>query len=322
MRFDLSALTTGSLTSELHPLVERERPLVKSAMSAEAVEAARSSVQSRQPVGAAGLGPHKMPQPTGGAALYTNESETDYDASLAVTWTLCVKSCCLSQSSQRWEIADRFTRFLYMMALTLCVVACIIALQFQRTMFIPKNVSWFGWLVFIVFVVSEFILMLARMVIGRCRNIIERPERADNQDAQDMVRMIITYESFNDGLQMWVVILLQLFSSAAFIAGSLFMVMQMDILFEDEVNNTVLTKDLRVWWRAGWSVAFALMTIGVCAAGWLDASRLSQVQHDAPHFHIELIAVRVLLLTLAVPILHIAYIVYCAVCCEGDLIFG
>lgn len=188
-------------------------------------------------------------------------------------------------------------------------------------MFIPENVSWFGWLTFIVFVVAEFILMLSRMVIGRCRNIVERPERGDNQDVSDLYRIITTYESFNDGFQMWIVILLQLFSSAAFISGVLFMVMQMDILFEDELRNTVVS-DLRMTWRVCWSVAFGLTTIGVCAAGWLDASRMRQVQDDAPHIHIELIAVRVLLLTLMVPVLNIAYIVYCSVCCEGPLISG
>ncbi len=323
-KFDLSVLS-GTLVDELLPLTPSgptadpcELPVASASFTSPTTDPMTAPPSKQEP-----LNPKLNPKSTGGAGLLTLDgiNESEYDASFAITWVLLIKGCCISRQSRDWTLADNITRIFFLVSFVTCVGACIVAFLFQSTMFIPDNVHWFGWVVFIVFVVTEFIFMMARMLIGRYKNLMQRPERAEGQDVDDLWKMIISYESFNDGLQAWVTILLQLLSSTAFIAGVMFMVMQMDVTFEDEVHNTV-GEDHRYSWRVGWVVAFGVTTLGLCVCGWLDAARLGEVKDDAPNWQIELIAWRVLLLTLVVPVLHTGYIIYCCVCCPGPLIWS
>ena len=307
-RFDLSALG-GTLVDELVPLAaDAEQPHEKPTEH-ETNPTNLTSLEARRPA------------PTGGVATLDGIKESDYPASFAVTWVLLVRSCCINRRSTDWKIADRFSRFVFFVSFALCFAACTIALLFQETIFIPKDVHWFGWVVFVVFVVTELLFLMARVLIGRFKNLMQRPEKAQGQDVGDLWFAIVSYTSFNDGLQAIVVTLLQLTSSATFIAGTLFMIMQADVKFEDNLNNTVAL-EYRYAWRVGWIVAFGLMTFGLCVCGWLDATRLGEVGDDSPHWQIELIAWRVLLLTLVLPVLHVAYMIFCSVCCDGPLIWS
>ena len=70
------------------------------------------------------------------------------------------------------------------------------------------------------------------------------------------------------------------------------------------------------------ATAFSVMTLGLCVCGWLDATRLGEVQDDSPHWQIELISWRVLMLTIVVPVLNVGYLIFCSVCCVGPLMWS
>ena len=301
MKFDLSALS-GSLVEELTPL------------STTSTLPQTTSTTLKKPA-------ETTPAPIKGVAAYNPESKEEFEASLVVTWVLAMKGCCFTRASNDWYFVDRASRVLYVFSLVLCVTACILALMYQSTMFIPRNVHWFGWVVFAVFAAQEAILLVGRILVGRYKNLMRRPERAEGQTARDVWRALISYKSFNTGVQAWSVIVLQTASSAAVVAGVLFAVMQSDITFEDEIHNTV-SSEYRYAWRVAWISAFCQISIGICLCGWLDAARLDEVQDDAPHFSIELIAWRVMLLTLIIPPMTLGWAIWSAVCCVGPLVWS
>ena len=313
MRFDISALS-GSLVEELAPLAHS---LPTSSGSAAPVAATAEAASAISPASGAPL----HPEPTKGLALTSDPDASTKDASLAVTWTLLVKSCCMTRNSDDWYLADRVSRWLYVFALVICVASCVVAALFPKTMFNPRQVHWFGWVVFSAFVLQEAIFLITRILVGRYKNLMQRPERGEDQTIGDTWRALISYKSFNTICQAWTTIFLQIESSAAIIIGTMFIIMQSDLTFDNDEIHTVRL-EYRHSWRTCWLLAFAFVTIGICVCGWLDASRLHQVGDDAPHFSIELISWRIVLLTIIIPPLAVGWIVWCSVCCVGPLVIG
>jgi hypothetical protein len=312
-KFNLSALTvpSGTLADELVPLSTTSS--VEAPNSCDYSTPSTLGLQLKQELDAT--------ESTDGAFVVNKLDESEYEASFAVTWTLVIKNCCFSRQTREWPIVDRFTRAFYVFGLFLCAIACIVALAFPATIFVPSEMHWFGWVVYATLVATEVLLLLFRVFIGRFKILRERSSRDQDQTLEGFWLVLKTFKSFRTQLHALAAIVLQILSSALFVSGTLMMLMQMNLLFEDDIHNTV-SEPYRFSWRVLWVLVFILVLLGLCFCGWMDATRLADVGKDSPHWSIELVAWRVLLLTLVAPVLSIGYVIFCCVCCIGPLMLN
>ena len=98
------------------------------------------------------------------------------------------------------------------------------------------------------------------------------------------------------------------------------MQMQMMLEIDDDARASVRSEH-RVQYRIAWTAAFALVAFGIWYGGVMDPSRIGLRKTITPS-QIEVVAWRLVIVVMLMPIMATGFCVYANVCCAGDFVIG
>ena len=209
------------------------------------------------------------------------------------------------------RVLNVVTRFLYTLAMGLLVGIAVYALFFHRSLVDFSSMDWFGWFTWVLLCLTEALLFLARglarwtFVGERAHLLGDRGRRCDA-----LWGMIVHRDAYGAWWQALIVIALQIGVSGFAMAGLLVVVLQM---LADDGDRAVLAPL--------WSSAFAFSVFALCLTSLLDAVRVREIDaFGGFNMALELTAARTLVMTIVVPIVALAFVVYANICCEGDVL--
>lgn len=233
---------------------------------------------------------------------------------LSAAWLLALRGACIRPTNPYYGYINAFTKVLYAFQFMICVAAAIASIIYNKWIQFDL-LDWFGWSVFGVFVLSEFLLVYIRL-LGRWSEV-GKPGRYDSTGLQEWVEAIATKRKFGAQWQAGSVVAVQLTGSSLMVWGIMVMMMQMMLDEHDDARATWRWEDRREWTYM-WTAIFSTVVTFQIAAAIMDPTRIGEL--ETKNFSVELTATRVVLMIVVAPLVAPAFCVYANVCCDGDWI--
>lgn len=233
---------------------------------------------------------------------------------LSAAWLLALRGACIKPTNPYYGYINSFTKVLYAFQFMICFAAAIASIIFNKWIQFDL-LDWFGWSVFAVFLLAEFLLVYIRL-LGRWSEV-GKPGRYDSTGFQECVEAIASKRKFGAQWQATSVVVVQLVGSALMVWGMLVMMMQMMLDEHDDARATWRWEDRREWTHM-WTAIFSVVVAFQIAAAIMDPTRIGEL--DTKNFSVELTATRVVLMIIVAPLVAPAFCVYANVCCDGDWI--
>ena len=260
---------------------------------------------------------HSSPSPTplGGAIELDAAPQGEPQmATLAVSLMMGVKAGCMRPRNGNFWIWNHGTRLLYQLGMCICLGVSVATTQWPEW-YNWDHMDWFSYTVWSIVAVSELLFVVIR-VVGRV-DFVDKPGRYEATGINEWFGTLVTLESFGAQWQFVTVTTLNVIGSVLFLYGLLIIHMQMMLdPYQPEALHTVVAA-YRDTWTVLWTVAYALVMLGLTTAALVDPSRLGE-REKINSWSIELSAWRVILLGLVMPVLSTGFAIYANVCCEGD----
>lgn len=255
----------------------------------------------------------QTPAPIAGS-LASTEKETP--VSLMVSTMMWVKANSPHPTRRNYRDLNISSQFLYAAALILCVCLSFVTLAFPGW-FDLGMMDWFSFTSWSALALSEFIFIVIR-IVGNGGGFGSEKSDAESTEI-DLVKMFLQpFVPTKEPLAFFFVAFLHAFTSGFVLFGLLVVHMQMMLDADNPSHVQSVPYEHRYAWTAGWTVVYVFIVLSFSLAAFLDPNRLRTLDHAAAYLIIELVAWRVVLLVMFMPIIAIGFATYANVCCPGD----
>ena len=210
------------------------------------------------------------------------------------------------------------SQFLYAAALILCVCLSFVTLAFPGW-FDLGMMDWFSFTSWSALALSEFIFIVIR-IVGNAGGFGSEKSDAEPMEI-DLVNMVLQpFVPAKNPLASVFVAFLHAFTSGFVLFGLLVVHMQMMLDADNPSHVQSVPYEHRYAWTAGWTAGYLFIVLSFGLAALLDPNRLGKLDPAIADWLIELVAWRVVLLGMFMPVIGIGFATYANVCCPGDWI--
>jgi hypothetical protein len=231
------------------------------------------------------------------------ESSKGHEPTLAVYLVLHYNAAL--RNTYCGSILDVVTRVLYAVAVLFAIAVCIVW-GLNRSFLAWSELDWFAWVLWGLVAISEVFLVVSRLC-ARWTFTGEHAHKVVRRGSScwALVDMIMKREAFGAWWQALIVIVVQLVGSVLLLAGILVIESRMLV----DGNRSI---------SAGFTAPFIFVIFSLVLAAFVDCVRVKEIDSVGGwNAALETLAWRTVLMTVIVPPVSVAFVLYANLCCKG-----